>query len=470
MVINSTNAITLNPGESIKNTVNTAISGDTIVLDVSNSGEFNISNLNEANIIVNKNITLKSSKSSQNAIINLHKVGRAFNITSQGNLTLINITIKNGQSNINGYDDGGALINKGKVTLAGCIFTNNRATNDGGAIYNLGGSTLIVKNCTFTNNKASYTTYGGIGGAIYSDENSKTTVTDCTFTNNTAVGGSAIANEGKITLARCTFTNNKADYGGTIENFGTLTVKNCTFTNNKTHRGGAIDNDGTATLTGCTFTNNKATYGGAICNEGKILTVKNCTFTNNTVTYDGGAIWNYKYNLIVKNCTFENNKAKEGGAISNGFGGTATLIGCIFTNNTAKKGYYKNTICNDESSKVAVISCTFDSLTKVSTFVDPANKRGTFTEIKDISKLTVGKKGNINIIVHDYKGKIIKKGKVILKFDNKWSFTVNIVHGLANFSHTFIKAGNNRLLKISYMKNSNNIASSMTTNVVVNKN
>jgi len=41
---------------------------------------------------------------------------------------------------------------------------------------------------------------------------------------------------------------------------------------------------------------------------------------------------------------------------------------------------------------------------------------------------------------------------------------------LANFSHTFIKAGNNRLLKISYMKNSNNIASSMTTNVVVNKN
>jgi hypothetical protein len=40
--------------------------------------------------------------------------------------------------------------------------------------------------------------------------------------------------------------------------------------------------------------------------------------------------------------------------------------------------------------------------------------------------------------------------------------------GVANFSHTFLKSCN-RSLKISYVEKDSNIASFLTTNVVVNK-
>ena len=112
---------------------------------------------------------------------------------------------------------------------------------------------------------------------------------------------------------------------------------------------------------------------------------------------------------------------------------------------------------------------TYSSSAKVSTFVDLVNLRRTFIEIKNMDNLLTAKKGNINIVVYDYKGNIIKNGKVSLTFDNKWTFTVAIQDGVANFSHTYLKAGDNRTLKISYIKNGNNMASSKTCNVRVNK-
>ena len=114
-----------------------------------------------------------------------------------------------------------------------------------------------------------------------------------------------------------------------------------------------------------------------------------------------------------------------------------------------------------------VLSTAGDKLT-ISTFVDDVNSRRTFTEIKKVNKLKVAKKGNIEVVVRDYKGNIIKNGKVTLKFDNKWSFTVAIKNGIAKFSKTFLNAGN-RSLKISYIKKGNNSASSITTKLLVNK-
>ena len=101
--------------------------------------------------------------------------------------------------------------------------------------------------------------------------------------------------------------------------------------------------------------------------------------------------------------------------------------------------------------------------------VDEDTNNKTFLEIKNIDNLTVAKEGNIEIVVRDYKGSVIQSGKVTLKFDNKWSFTVAIKNGTAKFIKTYILAGNNRSLEISYLKDGNNSASSKTTKITVKK-
>ncbi len=112
---------------------------------------------------------------------------------------------------------------------------------------------------------------------------------------------------------------------------------------------------------------------------------------------------------------------------------------------------------------------TYPSFNKVSTFVDPVNQRRTFIDIVKMNKLVVAKKGLIDIIVRDYQGNPIKSGKVSLIFDNKWSFDVAIVYGIAKFSKTMLKAGNNRLLEIKYIANDNNLVSKLNKNVLVAK-
>jgi predicted outer membrane repeat protein len=58
--------------------------------------------------------------------------------------------------------NGAAIHNmKGTLTLESCIFSNNEATNLGGAIYTADGNNVAVLGCTFYNNKAKG------GGVIY---------------------------------------------------------------------------------------------------------------------------------------------------------------------------------------------------------------------------------------------------------------------------------------------------------------
>jgi len=139
-----------------------------------------------------------------------------------------------------------------------------------------------------------------------------------------------------------------------------------------------------------------------------------------------------------------------------------------------KDGIYKHKFIKSHKNLEVILSFDGDSLTKASTtkfltFVDPVDKRRTFTEIKNINGLKVGKKGNIDVVVRNYKGNIIQKGKVTLIFDNKWKFTIDIVKGVAKFSKIFNLAGNNRSLKVSFTKSGSNMASSKTTKFVVSK-
>src|SRR5262249_32891367 len=81
--------------------------------------------------------------------------------------------------------EGGAIYNAGSLTLQGCTLSGNSAVVSdsgtfviaaGGALYNAGGATALVRSSTLSGNSAAVSLWGGAaqtvvakGGAIYND-------------------------------------------------------------------------------------------------------------------------------------------------------------------------------------------------------------------------------------------------------------------------------------------------------------
>ena len=195
------------------------------------------------------------------------------------------------------YNESGIDINT-NMSIIGESQENTiiNGTNSGNSIFIIAsGVNAIISNLTFTQGKIV-----GNGGAI--DNKGTLTVENSTFTNNTATGeGGALYNEGTLSVTSSTFTKNASNEGGAIKNYysKSLTVTGSTFENNKAYYGGAISNRGSLTVTGSTFTNNTGTwYGGAIFSWGNSVLVTCSTFTNNTAD-TGGAICSRDNSIVV---------------------------------------------------------------------------------------------------------------------------------------------------------------------------
>ncbi|MBI3161354.1 MAG: CSLREA domain-containing protein [Chloroflexi bacterium] len=218
---------------------------------------------------------------------------RIFEVT--GDLTLNNVTLKNGWCNNNlacapqgganqdtykGY--GGAIFNSGTLTITNSIIQNNKAAGDGGGIYNYQG-TLSLTNTTVSNNNGS--SGGGVGG------------------------------KGTINVTNGTFGSNTANSGGGISSSdGTLNVTNSLFTSNSvTGNGGGIGSNSTLNIKTSTFTGNSASSsGGGLSSNNGPSNISNSTFTNNNASSRGGGIFNYE-DLNLTNNTISGNSAPNGG-------------------------------------------------------------------------------------------------------------------------------------------------------------
>jgi len=177
------------------------------------------------------------------------------------------------------------------VTLVGLTITGGYTDDDnGGGIYSAN-STLMITDCTVTENTAY-----GYGGGIYS-ANSTLTITDCTISGNTTYDyGGGIYSTGTnstLTLTGSTISGNSAayGYGGGIYNRRTLTLTNCTISGNDAGNGGGIYSTGvnptltaTLTLTNCTVTENTAGVGGGLLTSSATgsATLYNTIVANNT--------------------------------------------------------------------------------------------------------------------------------------------------------------------------------------------
>jgi hypothetical protein len=223
-----------------------AQSGDTILVT---AAVMNPIVLTHGELVLSQNVTI-TSVPAQTPTISGDGNSRIFEIAAGASVTLSDLNLIDGVAN---YDEGGAIRNRGTLTVSGSSFTSNSAL-EGGGLFNDGGATATVSGCRFTSNSGS-----NGGGGIYNN------------------------------LQTITLSN-----GSTEIFFGTLTVSDSTFTSNSANDGGGLDNFGTASVSGSSFTSNSAIFGGGMDNaSGATATVSNSAFTSNSASIDGGGIKNF---------------------------------------------------------------------------------------------------------------------------------------------------------------------------------
>ena len=322
--------------------------------------------------------------------INANNLGRIFNVTSTADkLNIYNANLINGNADIGGaiyntgsvyafntaFKDntaatmGGAVFNKGTLTIQKCIVDNNDITKrtssasedyGGAAIYNWYDSTLFIKNSTISNNLKNYKNGDYVVGAVTSL--GKTTISQNSyFVNNSGRWGGAITTSGsslsgkkvnELSISDSTFSKNGGLYGAGIFIEGSkFTITSCVFDSNTASGKGNMtpnDNNGaaievtntdkaiTGTISKTKFTNNKAQYGGAIDICAGTIKIINSKFINNSADVEGGAIdinaANGNPKVTISSSNFINNSAPVGGAICNVH--DLTVKGSTFIDNT----------------------------------------------------------------------------------------------------------------------------------------
>ncbi|MCM1264581.1 MAG: hypothetical protein NC200_00125, partial [Candidatus Gastranaerophilales bacterium] len=287
---------------------------------------------------------------------------------------------------------GGGLYNSGIANLAGTDFSNNLATENGGAVYNNIMGVLTVKSSGFYSNIASQK-----GGAIYNENDIN--VVSSTFDGNSAVFGGALytnnnMNSKQAKIDKSDFCHNKStEKGGAIYiNTGNVLIKNSKIGsimnggNTAENSGGGIFNNGTDTqIISSYFAKNSAKTGGDIYNTGK-MTISKTSFgyspipkggkyfisiriypiyapiirypyadENTTFDYNGEIYYPIRFPLYDNYEIRDGSTAEQGGSIFNQ--GEITITSSKFGYSAALEGA---AIYNDTTGKLTINSTTFN--------------------------------------------------------------------------------------------------------------
>ena len=411
-----------NPYNNLKDAINHASNDSTIYLKQGNyAGEDN------RNISLDKSVTLVG-ESKENTVIDCEASERLFTMNSNSSLTLINLTLKNGNSTGNGgliYNEGG------QITIKNCILSNSQAYPNGGAIYNNLG-TLNIENSCFKNNSAFQ--YGGVIYTIGQTNIINSEFTQNFLTSEVAVGG-CIAAGGKLNLDGCLFSDNFSPYSAAaLLNIGNATINNCRFERLSTaYTAGAISNHKYALINNSYFGYNDVKYyAGAILappsGQHVITKVYNTIFEHNHAGLHGAVSNNFKdTELFMENCAIVGNyitKNKVYGDIA--LDDNATIQYCWWGQNNVSSYYYSPHDGNYNPEKINVstwLVMTFSS----NGGIVYKNKNNVLTvdlnyyfdnETKEIRKLN----GNINLPLE------------VTVYTNSQTITKKLVNGIATFN------------------------------------
>ncbi|MHC4741825.1 MAG: right-handed parallel beta-helix repeat-containing protein [Planctomycetota bacterium] len=351
---------------TIQAAIDAALDGDTVIIaDGVYTGEGNrdITFRGKAITVRSENAPTDCTINCQAAHTDPHR-GFIFQDTETGDSVLQGLTI------INAFTYKGAAIYcvDSSPRIKNCIFENNSASNEGGAVANTTTEdgehcAPVFDSCIFRSNFAAY------GGAVV-NTSSDSTFVDCQFTDNVASldGGATDDTHNLATYNTCIFLRNSAGDGGAMRmlNGAHAVLVNCIFSGNAAYQhGGAIQiYRSTPIITNCLFTLNTAfplhptgkAWGGAIDNYHQgAPKISGCDFIGNSSKL-GGAINNwFNANLTVRNCRFAGNSAHdEGGAVRSD--GLATITNSVLAGNVALKGAG---VFGSERDDHSVTNCLF---------------------------------------------------------------------------------------------------------------
>ena len=210
-------------------------------------------------------------------------------------ITFKGMTFSNGNATGTGLQSGGAILNGGNLTLDNDVFNNNQAPFGGAVAQERCSSSgspptpcvaasLTVTNSTFSNNSASNS-----GGAI-NLQSDTVSVSNSTFAGNSAGSGGAVYLFGNSTftasgtIANSTFNGNSASSSGgaiaaTNLQGGSVTLTNDTIAGNSaTTNGGGVYVTSTLTMQDTLLASNT----GGNCNVGSFSGTNNLQFGDGT--------------------------------------------------------------------------------------------------------------------------------------------------------------------------------------------
>ncbi len=250
------------------------ISGEQKVAATATSG-FEISGLDSHM----NSLTLEGLNNNETDILNGDARFRTLKISSAKEVTVKNLTIKNGSVNTIDDKNGGGIgkSGTGKLTLENCIVSGNTAENAGGGLCTFeNAGDCEIKNCHFESNTA-----GTNGGAIYSRSKTQITNTEIIGNDATAAGGGCYFRDKDITIS------------------GTQTL-----------------------ISG----NTTATHGGGICAaENSTLLLSDATISANEAQLYGGGIYTaVPFAMTSGSITGNSSLQAEDSSLSSGGGGVCT--------------------------------------------------------------------------------------------------------------------------------------------------
>jgi len=247
------------PMASIRDAIEAAISGDTILLS---DGRFAGPD-NRGVLVSGKDIVVESMNGPEACVIDCMVKDRAFEVQGTGvsQATVFRgITFTRG-----GAGSGGAMVvhDGAEATIEQCLFVGNGDLGPGfqisfgGAVFHSGSSAFpVVRDCLFFGNK------GSTGGALWLG---RVLVERCAFIDNAAAfgnGGALFATRARV--RSCIFQGNQARWGGSaFLSGGDGLVQNCTLVDNQAERqGGAVYFEAPATIVSSILWGNEAGNAG----------------------------------------------------------------------------------------------------------------------------------------------------------------------------------------------------------------
>jgi predicted outer membrane repeat protein len=174
---------------------------------------------------------------------------RIFFFQGETELTVDGFTFTAGEAPLTGSFTGGAFAaHFSSPVMKNCVFINNSA-NDGGAYWYGGFGTPLILDCVFIGNS------GVNGGAMYLiNSPGNVVVSNCLFEDNTASndGGAIWTYNFRVSIEGCVFDHNSAAVDGgavAVNNSYPIPIMSTTFYQNSAANGGAVAVTGASPVT-----------------------------------------------------------------------------------------------------------------------------------------------------------------------------------------------------------------------------